>query len=214
VIPAAVYLRVSSKGGRQDEANQEPDCVRLCEARGWEPRFFREQESGAKFRPVWRNLIEQCRRGQLRAVVFWALDRTGRSRVQIAHDLSELARFGVAITSVQDSWVDQPPGPLRDLLIQVMGWVAEGERARLRERTIAGQKRARAAGKRIGRTPVDVKPSAIVRAYVLRLQGQGWRTAAGTVKREGLGDYDAMTLKRRVVAALKNGSLTPPGKIA
>jgi len=195
-MPAAVYLRVSSKDGRQTEANQEPDCVRLCEARGWTPRFFREQESGAKVRPIWRSMIEAARLGEVRAVVFWALDRTGRTRVQIAHDVAELARFGVSIASVKDAWVDQPAGPLRDLLIQIMGWVAEGERARLIERTRAGLDRARAQGKRFGRPRVDVKPAAILRASALRLRGVSWRHCAAMVKREGLGQYDSATLMR------------------
>lgn len=152
-MKAAVYLRVSSKDGRQDEANQEPDCVRLCAARGWEAVIFRERESGAKVRPEWRRLLEAARLGDVRAVVFWRLDRTGRNRVQIAHDLGELFRWAVHVASVKDSWLDVGPGPLRDLLVQVFAWVAEGERAALIERTIAGLDRARAKGVRLGRVP-------------------------------------------------------------
>jgi len=155
MIPAGVYLRVSSTDGRQDEANQRPDCERLCAARSWAPLFFTERQSAAKDRPEWRRLLEACRRGEVRAVVFWALDRAGRNRVQIAHDLGELARYGVHVASVQDAWLDQPPGPLRDLLVQIMGWVAEGERARLIERTKAGQARARAEGRHPGRPPAN-----------------------------------------------------------
>jgi DNA invertase Pin-like site-specific DNA recombinase len=210
MIPAAVYLRVSSKGGRQDEANQEPDCVRLCEARGWTPQFFREQESAVKDRPQWRAVVEAARRGNVRAVVFWALDRTGRTRVQIAHDIGELARFGVAVASVQDAWIDQPPGPLRDLLLQLMAWVAEGERRRLIERTRAGLDRARAQGKRFGRPPVEIKPAALVRCGALRLQGQSWGDCAATLAREGLGRYDKATLAR----ACKKGSPNEGGKAA
>jgi DNA invertase Pin-like site-specific DNA recombinase len=50
--------------------------------------------------------------------------------------------------------LDQPDGPLRDLLVQLMGWVAEGERRRLIERTKAGLARARAGGTRLGRKPL------------------------------------------------------------
>lgn len=153
-MKAAIYLRVSSKDGeRQDEANQEPDCARLCAARGWEPILFRERESGAKVRPEWRRLLEAARTGHVGAVVFWALDRTGRDSVQVCHDLRELARWGVHIASVKDSWVDQPPGPFRDLMLQIVAWFAEGERRRLIERTKAGLDRARALGVRLGRKP-------------------------------------------------------------
>jgi putative DNA-invertase from lambdoid prophage Rac len=167
-MKAAVYLRVSSKDGRQDESNQEPECVRLCAARGWESVLYRERESGAKERPIWKAVIEAARLGQVGAVVFWALDRTGRNRVQVAHDLGELFRFRVHVASVKDSWLDVGPGPLRDLLVQVMAWVAQGERDRLIERTKAGLERARAQGKRLGRPPADAGKVAAAVDRVLR----------------------------------------------
>ena len=165
-MKAAIYLRVSTDG--QTEVNQEPDCLRLCAARGWEPVIIREVESGAKDRPGWRRVVEMARRGQVGAVVFWALDRIGRKRVQVAHDVSELARFRVHIVSIQDAWLDQPDGPLRDLLVQFMAWVAEGERRRLIERTRAGLARASGEGRRLGRPPVseDVRARVLAAAEV------------------------------------------------
>jgi putative DNA-invertase from lambdoid prophage Rac len=114
-----------------------------------------ERESAAKARPVWSRLLEAARIGEVKAIVVWSLDRIGRNRTQVAHDLAQLCRWGVLVVSVKDSWLDVPPGPLRDLLVQIMAWVAEGERARLIERTHAGLDRARAQGKRLGRPPAD-----------------------------------------------------------
>lgn len=151
-MKAGNYLRVSTD--KQDESNQEPDCRRLCEARGWEPVWYREVLSGAKKRPVWDRLKEDVRTGAIRVVVFWALDRTGRTRVQIAYDLGELFRFGAEVASVKDAWLDMPAGPTRDLLVQIMAWVAEGERSRLIERTKAGLARAVAAGRKLGRRAI------------------------------------------------------------
>jgi DNA invertase Pin-like site-specific DNA recombinase len=148
---AAVYLRVSSKDGRQDEANQEPDCARLCAARGWDPVFFRERESGAKLRPEWRRVIEAARLGHVGAVVFWSLDRTGRNRIEVCRDIEMIGHYGVVVASVKEPWLEQPIGPIRDILLQVMAWVAEGERVRLIERTRAGLARARQLGKTLGR---------------------------------------------------------------
>lgn len=125
--------------------------MRVAAARGWDPVIVREQESGSKRRPGWQSVLDSVHRGEVGAVVVWALDRAGRDRVRLAHDLAELARKGAVVVSVRESWVDQPAGPLRDLLIQVMAWFAEAERARIIERTRAGQARARAAGKRFGR---------------------------------------------------------------
>jgi DNA invertase Pin-like site-specific DNA recombinase len=192
---AAVYLRVSTD--RQDEANQEPECLRLCAARGWEPRVYRETESGAKRRPEWDRVKDAARKGEVRAVVFWALDRAGRNRVQLAHDLGELWRWGAEIASVRDAWVDQPAGPLRDLLVQLMGWFAQTERDRLRERTRAGIARARANGVQLGR------PSAMPAAARERARGiRQWNPEAtpGEVRRflkaEGFGDFARRTVQR------------------
>ncbi len=146
---AAVYLRVS--GDRQDEANQEPECLKLCEARGWRPQVLRERLSGVKRRPEWDRLKDQVRRGQVRAVVFWALDRTGRTATQIAHDIGEFWRWGAVVVSVRDGWLDQPAGPMRDLMLAIMAWVAQTERTKLIERTRAGLAMARARGVKLGR---------------------------------------------------------------
>jgi DNA invertase Pin-like site-specific DNA recombinase len=157
---AAVYLRVSKDNGTQDEQNQEPDCLRICAARGWEPVVFREQESAVKHRPEWERLKVCVHRGEVGAVVAWALDRMGRDRVKLAHDVAELARKGAAVLTVREPWLDQPVGALRDLLIQLMGWFAQSERERLIERTKAGQARAKKEGKHIGRKwtdPADVE---------------------------------------------------------
>lgn len=168
-MKAAVYLRVSTD--KQDELAQEPDCLRLCAARQWEPVLYREVGSGAKQRPVWDRLKNDVRLGVVGAVVFWALDRTGRTRVQVAHDLGELFRFGAVVASVKDAWLDVGAGPLRDLLVQIMAWVAEGERRRLIERTKAGLARAVARGVRLGRKPVNKERLVRVRE-LYELQGR------------------------------------------
>jgi putative DNA-invertase from lambdoid prophage Rac len=160
-VKAAVYLRVSTD--KQSEENQEPDCLRLCAARGWGPVLYRETMSGAKKRPVWDAVRDDVRVGKVGAVVVWALDRVGRNRVQIAHDLGELIRFRAEVASVKDSWLDQATGPLRDLLVQILGWVAEGERARLIERTNAGLDRARAKGTKLGRRSIPAEAQASIR---------------------------------------------------
>lgn len=203
---AAVYLRVSSTDGRQDEANQEPDCARLCAARGWEPVWYRERESAVKDRPMWRAVVEAARRGEVQAVVFWALDRIGRRRVQVAHDVGELTRFKVAVVSVQDAWLDQPDGPLRDLLVQFMGWVAEGERSKLIERTRAGQARARAEGRHPGRPPVPPERVARILEYASAHPLAGQRAMARAL------EIPRSTVRDVLAGWTKNGAQNAPGQ--
>lgn len=202
-MKAAVYLRVSSKDGRQDEANQEPDCLRLCAARGWEAVIFRERESGAKERPVWRSVLEAARLGKVQAVVFWAISRVGRNRAQVTHDIEAIYRWGAAVASVREGWLEQPMGPLRDLLLQFMAWTAQGEREELIERTRAGLARARAQGKRLGRPPADaVKLHEAVRRVLDHGQTLAFASnAAGlsraTVRRACVAERSARALAKK-----------------
>lgn len=186
MIPVDVYLRVSSRDGRQDEANQEPDCARVCSARGFAPTWFRERESGVKHRPVWDEVLERARTGYSRFVVFWSVDRVGRTRVEIMKDLWELTRTGVGVVSVQERIVDIPPAgadasPLLVIMReQAIGWLtfaAEDERRKLIERTHAGLARARAAGKVLGRPPAAA--AKLARAADLVAGGASMRAAAG-----------------------------------
>lgn len=200
---AAVYLRVSTE--RQDEANQEPECLRLVEARGWKPLVVREVESGAKRRPEWEGVLELARRGEARAVVIWSLDRIGRRMFELVGDVRELDRIGCSIVSVREAWLDTT-APTRDLLLSIMGWVAQHERERLVERTKAGLARARAAGKVLGRPSIAISDQAVKLAQRLRLEGRSWRAAAAELRHRELGDYDPATLRR----AVQKGSSAAP----
>lgn len=203
-MKAAIYLRVSTD--EQQHANQLPDCERLCAARGWEPVVHVETESGAKERPGWARVLEQARLGEIGAVVIWALDRAGRSRVQVAHDLGELFRWRVQVVSVRDPWLDATPGPLRDLLVQVLAWVAEGEREQLVQRTKAGLARARQQGKTLGRPKADEKQLRLAAAAVAggatlmgaaRVFGVGRTTLRNYMAEKGLRPPAAKPAERR-----------------
>jgi DNA invertase Pin-like site-specific DNA recombinase len=139
-LKAGVYLRVSTD--RQDEANQEPSCLKVCEARGWTPIIYREVESAVKERPRWAQLMDDVRRGEIRAVVFYSISRIGRRRTKIAADLAALTRWGASLESVTERFVNTDGSPemagVRDLLIQWWGWFAEAEREQLIERTTLG----------------------------------------------------------------------------
>lgn len=136
-MKVGVYLRVSTD--RQDEANQEPECLKTCEARGWQPVIYRERESATKRRPEWERLLEDARRGEIRGVVFYSISRIGRRRSQIADDLRSLARWGMAIVSVRERFLDVDQSPelarMREMLIEWWGWFAQIERDEIADRT-------------------------------------------------------------------------------
>lgn len=146
---AALYLRVSTE--RQTVANQRPELVRLAKQRGLSiVRTYEEQESAVKNRPQYDAMISDAHRGAFDVVIVWSLDRFGRSALGNLQAVLDLDAKKVRLVNARESWVDTE-GPVRQLLIYVLSWVAEQERRRLIERTKAGIERARKEGKALGR---------------------------------------------------------------
>lgn len=193
---AGLYLRVSTTDQTTD--NQAHELRRLAAARGWEPIEYRETGSAVKARPVLAALLDDARAGRLGAVVVWALDRMHRSMTGAIATVLELDRLGVPVVSVREPWLDTS-GPVRPLLVAIFGWVAEQERTRLIERTVAGLDRARAQGIRLGRPRSS--PAALQAAAELVATGTPRAAAA---RRHGL---SARSLGRFLDELGKN----PPG---
>lgn len=163
---AALYLRVSTE--RQTVENQRPELVRLAKARGLKVvETFEEQESAVKRRPAYDAMIAAAHAGRFDTVIVWSLDRFGRSAIGNLQAVLDLDAKGVRLLSAREAWLDTQ-GPVRQLLVFILSWVAEHERARLIERTVAGMARARAEGKRIGRPQVNAP-----RGIVLSLAASG-----------------------------------------
>lgn len=191
-MKAAIYLRVSTE--KQDAGNQEPALVALCNARGWGGApVYSETASGAKERPTLDKLCERARRGEYAVIVVWSLDRLGRDLWEIIGRVRTLTAAGVRIVSLQDAWIEGADGPVRDLLLMVLAWVASFERQRLRERTRAGVAAARAKGKRLGRPAVKQERVALALQYVAegasvreaarRATAGGWKVSEASVRR-------------------------------
>jgi len=102
-------------------------------------------------------------------VLVWKIDRFGRSLKHLVNALAELAALGVAFISLRDNLdLSTPSGRL---MFQIIGAMAEFERALIQERVRAGLRNARAKGKRLGRPRVIVDASRIAS---LRSQGRSW----------------------------------------
>ena len=103
----------------------------------------------------------------------------------LVNALAELASLGVAFISLRDNLdLSTPSGRL---MFQIIGAMAEFERALIQERVRAGLRNARAKGKRLGRPRVVVDASRIAS---LREQGRSWsqitaemRIGKGTAQR-------------------------------
>ena len=163
MIPAAIYVRVSKDDGTQTTDNQLPDVQQMAAGRGYvvaPEHLYEDEASGAKGtdeRPALAAMLQAAARGRFKAVFVWRLDRlsrddTFRGGLQM---IGELDRFGVALLSHGETWIDTA-GPFRSVLVQISLTLAAEERRVLIERTRAGIARAKAAGVHCGRPRVLV----------------------------------------------------------
>jgi DNA invertase Pin-like site-specific DNA recombinase len=176
---------------RQTVENQIGALSKVAEARGWQvvATFRDEGISGAKSRdqrPGLDAMLKQAQRGKFDVVMAWAIDRLGRSLVDLLSTIESLKVCGV------DLYLDQQAidttTPAGKLMLQMCGAFAEFERSMLQARIAVGLRRAVANGKKLGRPLND--PEAIERARDALGDGLGINRVAklvglsnGTVQR-------------------------------
>lgn len=168
----AIYARVSTSNGHQDPQLQIRELREYAERRGWTlvEEYIDAGISGAKdSRPALNRLMADAHRRRFDAVLVWKLDRYARSLRHLVNALAELEALGVAFVSLRDNLdLGTPSGRL---MFQIIGAMAEFERALIQERVRAGLRNARAKGKKLGR------PRSIVNAgelAALRKRGSSW----------------------------------------
>ncbi len=197
MIPAAIYVRVSKDDGSQTTDNQLPDVQQMALGRGYvvaPEHIYADEASGAKGadeRPALAAMLQAAARGRFKAVFVWRLDRlsrddTFRGGLQM---IGELDRFGVALLSHGETWIDTA-GPFRSVLVQISLTLAAEERRVLIERTKAGMARAKAAGVHCGRPRVSLSPALVARGIELRTAAdlgwkRSWRAVQAGLEAEG-----------------------------
>ena len=106
-------------------------------------------------------MLNDASRRKFDVVMAWAIDRLGRSLVDLLGTIQHLEAVGV------DLYLDQQAidttTPMGKLVFQITGAFAEFERSMIRTRVYAGLARARAQGKILGRPKVDEKTEAAIR---------------------------------------------------
>lgn len=109
-------------------------------------RVFEEHRSAVKDRPVLVKLLQQLKPGDV--LVVYKLDRLARSMVHFVKVFEDLKARGVGFRSLTESIeTDSPHGRM---CVHMLSAFAEFERELIRERCLAGQRAARAAGKTWG----------------------------------------------------------------
>jgi DNA invertase Pin-like site-specific DNA recombinase len=168
-----LYCRVSTTG--QTAENQLLALRAFATARGWiVTEFVDHGISGAKEkRPALDALHAAVRARKLDVVSCVKLDRLARSVHHLVAMVREFEALGVDLV-VLDQAIDTTT-PAGRLLFHVLAAISEFERDLIRDRVLAGLKRAKAQGVRLGRprTAVD-----ILRARAMLAEGRSLRDVA------------------------------------
>ena len=140
------YARVSS--GDQDFDGQ----VERLKAASCE-RIFSEKASGKSTngRHQLARAVQALRPGDTLVTV--KLDRLARSIRDLLHLLDQVKEAGARFRALDDQWCDTTT-PQGELILTVMGGLAEFERKLIRQRCEEGIKRAKAKGTKFGRRSV------------------------------------------------------------
>ena len=173
---AAIYSRVSTTG--QSAGNQLLALRAFATARGWAvTEFVNQGQSGAKERrPALDAMLAAARARKVDVVACVKLDRLARSVHNLVAMAREFETLGVD-TVVLDQAIDTTT-PSGRLLFHVLASVAEFERDLIRDRVMAGLKRARSQGKRLGPPRVEVD---VPRAQALLAEGLSLRAVSKTM---------------------------------
>jgi len=147
----ALYARVSTLNGQHPEM-QLAELREYCARRGWQivDEYIDQGVSGSKeSRPALNRLMADAHRRRFDLVACWKIDRFGRSLKHLVNALADLDAYGVAFVSLKDNLdLTTPSGRL---MFQIIGAMAEFERALIQERVRSGLSAARARGKQLGR---------------------------------------------------------------
>jgi len=192
-VRAALYARVSTFD--QEPENQLAELRRYAAARDWTAVEFVDRGiSGAKDRrPALDAMLQAARRRKVDVIVCWRLDRLGRNLRHLVVLLEELQAIGISFVSLGEG-IDcsHPAGKLQ---MHILAALAEFERARCRERVLAGLQRARAQGKHLGRPRRRTSPQVAAAGLTVRQAADLWGVSKSTAaRRMAAGDVPGQTL--------------------
>lgn len=176
------YIRVSSKDQNMDRQIQ----AMLAEGVD-EDRIFKDMQSGKDFnRPEYLTLKRMLKDSPHSLLIIKSIDRLGRNYSQILDEWKELVKKYKTDIRVLDlpmldttKHKDLLGNFISDLILQVLSFVAEQERAFIKTRQAEGIAAAKAKNVRFGRPPA-IAPSNFEEEYKKWKSGQ--QTAVQTMK--------------------------------
>ena len=107
--------------------------------------------------------MADARQHRFAVVLVAAFDRVARSTRHFLQVVDELDSLGIAFISRREGINTDDHNPMGRLFLTIIGSIAELESDLIRERVLAGMRRAKLDGVRIGRAPMNIDRAAIVR---------------------------------------------------
>jgi len=193
----AIYTRVYTDN--QTTENQLLALRQIAERRGWNVVHVYDDNgvSGAKDRkqrPSFDAMLNDAGRRKFDIVMAWAIDRLGRSLIDLLGTVQHLEAVGV------DLYLDQQnidtTTPAGKLMFQICGAFAEFERSMIQQRIKAGLKRAIAKGVKVGRPKV----SAAIERQVRHRLGSGNEGIVKIARSMGIGTGVVARIKKEMTA--------------
>tara|TARA_B100001989_G_scaffold213510_1_gene163476 strand:+ start:19 stop:624 length:606 start_codon:yes stop_codon:yes gene_type:complete len=187
---AVIYARVSTSD--QSVEMQVRELRQLAEQRGLEiiETYLDEGVSGsATSRPALDRMLGDAHMGKFSHLLVWKLDRLGRSLQHLLQVLEQLEAANISFVSARDPGLSMGGGSGQKLMFSLLGAFSEFERNLIRERVVAGIRRAQADGVHCGRPKVelDLRP-----ALAMIREGHGLRTISKAM------GVSRATLRRRL----------------
>lgn len=177
------YARVSTKD--QNLARQIDELQKIAE------QIYSDKESGKDFnRPAYKKLIKKIKKGD--TLVIKSIDRLGRNYDMIIEEWQRITKKIEADIKVLDMPLldtttkgDLTGKFISDLVLQILSYVAETERANIKQRQAEGIRIAKANGVKFGRPRKE--PENLKKAYMTGEISRG--TYFRRLKERRKGDY-------------------------
>lgn len=167
------YIRVSTR-----EQNPDRQFIAMREEKIDKSNIFMDKMSGKNFsRPQYMRLLNRLKRGDV--IVIKSIDRLGRNYQEILEQWRTITKeigadiqvLDMPLLNTNSSRSDLTGIFVADLVLQILAYVAETERAFIRQRQAEGIEAARQKGIRFGCRKKEM-PEEFEKYYQLWVQGR------------------------------------------
>lgn len=186
-----IYIRISTAD--QNSSLQWDELTGYAKQRGWtDYKVYEDKCSGrTSQRAAYQKLIQDARTGKVNVILFWKLDRFGRSLKTLLNIFDELTCIGVAFISLKDG-IDVTSASGK-LLVHLLGAFSEFESNLLRERVRSGIEARKRRGLPHGRPRlIDEARASLLRekgfslSQIAKVLNVSKSTVHKTLKKKGL----------------------------